>query len=72
MGEGDSHAEGASIGAFSHMVEEELFAPVICQRALSLYQHNYLPIHNLLVVVQLIASHTGAGLLDAARIVIPL
>ena len=72
VGEGDGHAEGAGTGALSHMVVEELLAPGICQLGSATPGRLDVLVHDLLVVVQLVAPDAGAGLLDAARVVVPL
>jgi len=76
VGEGDGHAEGAGVGTLPHVVVEELLAPAPMSVARSLRLdegvRGCILVHDLLIVVQLVAPHTGAGLLDTARVVVPL
>jgi hypothetical protein len=58
--------------AFPDMVVEELLAPEIRQPGFTTPKCAHLLVHDLLVIIQLVAPHAGTSLLDAARIVVPL
>jgi hypothetical protein len=64
VSEGDGHAEWSSGGAFADVVVEELFAPALCQRFSSKIRKMNLLVHDLLVVIQLVAANARSSLFN--------